>query len=149
MLRLRFILPVMALGLAAGTAMAQMGPSSVWQGIYTPDQAARGDGVYQQACGACHGAALGGTGEAPPLIGGEFISHWDTMTVGDLYDRVRTTMPQNNPQSLTREQYADVLAYLLKANGFPEGAVPLDRRSEVLATIGITAEKPASGATGQ
>jgi mono/diheme cytochrome c family protein len=94
--------------------------------------------------GACHGAALNGTGEAPALVGGEFVSHWDTMTLGDLYDRVRTTMPQNDPQSLTREDYADVLAFLLKNNGFPAGGQPLDRRSEVLATIGITAEKPAN-----
>ena len=64
------------------------------------------------------------------------------MTVGDLYDRVRTTMPQNDPQSMTREEYADVLAFLLKNNGFPAGSQPLDKRSEVLASIGITAEKP-------
>ncbi|OYQ31999.1 class I cytochrome c [Sandarakinorhabdus cyanobacteriorum] len=127
----------------AGAAFAQEAGKSVWQGIYTVEQADRGAGVYAQRCGACHGAALNGTGEAPPLIGGEFVSHWDTMTVGDLYDRVRTTMPQNDPQSLSREDYADVLAFLLKTNGFPAGSQPLDKRSEVLATIGITAEKPA------
>lgn len=133
----------MAIGLAmAGAALAQDAGKSVWQGIYTSEQADRGAGIYAQRCGACHGAALNGTGEAPPLIGGEFVSHWDTMTVGDLYDRVRTTMPQNDPQSMTREEYADVLAFLLKTNGFPTGSQPLDRRSEVLATIGITAEKP-------
>ncbi len=138
-------LPLFLLSAAAlaGAALAQDAGKSVWQGIYTADQAQRGAGLYAQRCGACHGAALNGTGEAPPLIGGEFVSHWDTMTVGDLYDRVRTTMPQNDPQSMTREEYADVLAFLLKTNGFPEGAAPLDRRSEVLATIGITAEKPA------
>ena len=127
----------------AGAALAQDAGKSVWQGIYTTEQAERGAGIYAQRCGACHGAALNGTGEAPALIGGEFVSHWDTMTVGDLFDRVRTTMPQNDPMSLTREEYADVLAFLLKNNGFPTGAQPLDRRSEVLATIGITAEKPA------
>jgi mono/diheme cytochrome c family protein len=127
----------------AGAALAQEAGKSVWQGIYTTEQAQRGAGVYAQRCSACHGAALNGTGEAPPLIGGEFVSHWDTMTVGDLYDRVRTTMPQNDPQSLSREDYADVLAFLLKTNGFPAGSQPLDKRSEVLATIGITAEKPA------
>jgi mono/diheme cytochrome c family protein len=139
---MRALLLVVPLVLA-GAALAQEAGKSVWQGIYTVEQADRGAGVYAQRCGACHGAALNGTGEAPPLIGGEFVSHWDTMTVGDLYDRVRTTMPQNDPQSLTREEYADVLAFLLKNNGFPAGSQPLDRRSEVLATIGITAEKPA------
>lgn len=143
---MRALLPLIPLACAAalaGTAIAQETGKSVWQGIYTTEQADRGAGVYAQRCGACHGAALNGTGEAPPLIGGEFVSHWDTMTVGDLFDRVRTTMPQNDPQSLTREEYADVLAFLLKNNGFPAGSQPLDRRSEVLATIGITAEKPA------
>lgn len=138
------LLPIlMAVGMA-GTAIAQDGGSSVWQGIYTGEQADRGAGLYAQRCGACHGAALNGTGEAPPLVGGEFVSHWDTLTVGDLYDRVRTTMPQNDPMSMTREEYADVLAYVLKNNGFPAGPRELDKRSEVLATIGITAEKPAS-----
>jgi S-disulfanyl-L-cysteine oxidoreductase SoxD len=123
---MRVFVPLVALGIAAA-ASAQM-PSSVWQGVYTPEQATRG--------------ALNGTGEAPALVGGEFISHWDTLTLGDLFDRVRTTMPQNQPKSLSRDEYADVLAYLLQYNGFPEGTAPLDRRSEVLATITITAEKP-------
>ena len=141
---MKFALPLIAaLGLA-GAALAQDSGKSVWQGIFTPEQADRGAGVYAQRCGACHGAALNGTGEAPPLIGGEFISHWDTMTVGDLFDRVRTTMPQNDPMSMSREEYADVLAFLLKTNGFPAGGQPLDKRSEVLATINITAQKPAA-----
>ncbi|WP_353198169.1 cytochrome c [Sandarakinorhabdus sp.] len=148
-MRVVFALPVgLAVILAgvasAGGALAQEAGKSVWQGVFTPDQATRGAAVYAQRCGACHGAALNGTGEAPALVGGEFVSHWDTMTLGDLFDRVRTTMPQNDPQSLTREEYADVLAFLLKNNGFPAGGQPLDRRSEVLATIGITAEKPAN-----
>lgn len=141
------VLPILTISSAlvlAGAALAQDAGKSVWQGVFTAEQASRGEGIYSQRCGACHGAALNGTGEAPPLIGGEFVSHWDTMTVGDLYDRVRTTMPQNDPQSMTREEYADVLAFLLKTNGFPAGGQPLDRRSEVLATIGITAQKPAS-----
>ena len=82
---MKIALPLLiAFGLA-GAAVAQDAGKSVWQGIYTPEQADRGGGVYAQRCGACHGAALNGTGEAPPLIGGEFVSHWDTMTVGDLF----------------------------------------------------------------
>ncbi len=144
---MRSVVFALPLGLAivlGSSALAQDGGKSVWQGVFTPEQAERGAGLYAQRCGACHGAALNGTGEAPALIGGEFVSHWDTLTVGDLYDRVRTTMPQNDPQSMTREEYADVLAFLLKNNGFPEGGQPLDRRSEVLAMIGITAQKPDS-----
>lgn len=140
---MRLVMGSVVAVLLGGAALAQEGGRSVWQGIFSPDQAERGAAVYAARCSGCHGAALNGTGEAPPLVGGEFISHWDTMTVGDLYDRVRTTMPQNDPQSLSREDYADVLAFLLKTNGFPAGAAPMDKRSEVLATIGITAQKPA------
>jgi mono/diheme cytochrome c family protein len=122
-----------------------MASRSIWQGVYSAEQAERGAAVYAARCAACHGVSLNGTGEAPGLVGGEFVSHWDTLTVGDLFDRVRTTMPQNAPQTLTRDEYADVLAYMLKYNGFPEGEKPLDRRSEVLALISITAQKPEGG----
>ncbi len=140
------LLMVTALAMATGTGQAQSTARSVWEGIFSPEQAARGEAQYVQRCAACHGATLGGTGEAPGLTGGEFVSHYDQLTVADLFDRVRTTMPQNDPGTLSRDQYADVVAFLLKSNGFPAGAAPLDRRSEVLATIGIQAQKPQAGA---
>lgn len=143
---LKFSLAAMAIvGIAVGV-QAQSAGRSVWDGIYTADQAGRGEAQYAQSCGQCHGVTMAGTGEAPGLTGGEFVSHYDQLTVGDLYDRVRTTMPMNAPSTLTRDQYADVVAFLLKSNGFPAGEKPLDRRSEVLATIGIQAQKPV-GAT--
>ena len=140
---------ILTIGLAiagltlAGTAVAQQGFSkTVWDGVYTPEQAVRGEAAYAQRCGQCHGGQLNGTGEAPALVGGEFISHYNEMSLGDLFDRVRTTMPMDNPQSLGREEYADILAFLLKANSFPAGEQALDRRSEVLAMIAFVAEKP-------
>jgi mono/diheme cytochrome c family protein len=143
LMMVRVAVPLLAL-MVAGAALADNG-KSVWQGVFSPAQADHGAAVYAQRCSGCHGAGLGGTGEAPPLVGGEFVSHWDTLSLGDLYDRVRTTMPQNDPQSLSRDEYADVVAFLLKSNGFPAGELPMDKRSEVLATIGITAQKPAAG----
>ena len=136
-------------GLGAGVLSAQGTARSVWEGIYSSEQADRGAAQYAARCGACHGATLGGTGEAPGLTGGEFVSHYDQLTVGDLFDRVRTTMPQNDPASMTRDEYADIVAFLLKSNGFPAGAKPLDRRSEVMATIGIQAQKPAGAQSGK
>jgi mono/diheme cytochrome c family protein len=136
----------LAVAIGAGTVQAQSTGRSVWEGIYTPEQAARGEAQYTERCAACHGATLNGTGEAPSLSGGEFVSHYDQLTVGDLFDRVRTTMPQNDPGTLSRDQYADVVAFLLKSNGFPAGTAPLDRRSEVLATIGIQAQRPEGSA---
>lgn len=129
---------------ATGTVNAQSTSRSVWDGIYAADQAARGQAHYVQRCGACHGVTLTGTGEAPGLTGGEFVSHYDQLTVGDLFERVRTTMPMNAPGTMSRDEYAEIVAFLLKENGFPAGAKPLDRRSEVMATIGIQAQKPAA-----
>jgi S-disulfanyl-L-cysteine oxidoreductase SoxD len=134
-------------GLALAAAVQAQSPGrSVWDGIYSPEQAARGEAHYAARCGACHGATLNGTGEAPGLSGGEFVSHYDQLTIADLFDRVRTTMPHNDPGSMTRDEYADIVAFLLKSNGFPEGKAPLDRRSEVMATINIDAQKPETSA---
>jgi mono/diheme cytochrome c family protein len=135
-----------AAAVGAGTGQAQSTGRSVWEGIYSPEQAARGEAQYVERCAACHGATLNGTGEAPGLSGGEFVSHYDQLTVADLFDRVRTTMPQNDPGTLSRDQYVEVVAFLLKSNGFPAGTAPLDRRSEVLATIAIQAQKPEGAA---
>ena len=133
-----------AFALMAVALPAQSTVKSVWEGVFSPVQADRGQAVYTARCAACHGATLGGTGEAPGLTGGEFVSHYDQLTVGDLFERVRTTMPQNDPATLSRDEYADVVAFLLKSNGFPAGTAALDRRTEVLATIGIQAQKPAA-----
>lgn len=138
-----------AIALSAGALHAQAATRSVWDGIFSPVQADRGHAVYTARCAACHGATMGGTGEAPGLTGGEFVSHYDQLTVGDLFERVRTTMPQNDPAALSRDEYADVVAFLLKSNGFPAGNAALDRRTEVLATIGIQAQKPTGAASGQ
>lgn len=134
-------LPVLVLLLAATGAAGAQGPS-IWNGVYTEDQAARGSAEFNAHCAACHGAALNGTGEAPALAGPQFLSDFDGLSLGDLFDRIRTTMPQDNPGSLTRDQVADILAFLLKANGLPSGTKELDRRSEYLKAIGFSAAHP-------
>jgi S-disulfanyl-L-cysteine oxidoreductase SoxD len=109
--------------------------SSVWDGVYTDVQATRGAGAYTEHCALCHGASLGGVGEAPALTGARFISDFDGLSLGELFDRIRTTMPLNNPAGLSRDQYADVLAFVLKSNGFPAGSSEIYRRREYLDTI--------------
>ena len=126
--------------LSAAGAQAQT--LSVWNGVYTEAQAERGSAGFSGHCASCHGAGLGGTGEAPALAGPQFLSDFDGLSAGDLFDRIRTTMPQDNPASLTRDQYADILAFLLKANGMPSGPKELDRRSEYLKAIGFSATNP-------
>jgi sugar lactone lactonase YvrE/mono/diheme cytochrome c family protein len=129
-----------------GSLRAQEPTPTVWDGVYTAAQAERGAATYNQRCAACHGGQLGGTGEAPGLAGAEFLSNWSGLTVGELFERIRTTMPFDAPGSLSRDAYADVLAFIFKANGLPAGAKDLDRRTEVLQGIQILAARPAGAA---
>ena len=114
---------------------------SVWDGVYTPDQAKRGDALYRQQCASCHGTALTGGESAPPLAGGEFLSNWNGLTVGDLFERIRISMPADRPGKLTREQNADILAFMLSMNQFPSGKTELERQTEVLKQIRVEAAK--------
>jgi mono/diheme cytochrome c family protein len=138
----------MRIGAAIATVVALAGIAasqssrSVWDGVYSADQAKRGQARYTELCASCHGDTLGGGESAPPLAGGEFLSNWNSLTVGDLFDRTRSTMPQNNPGSLSREANAEIMAYLLNANQFPPGKDALPQASEVLKEIRIEAIKP-------
>jgi cytochrome c len=117
---------------------------SVWDGVYTEEQAKRGEPMYQKECALCHGATLTGGESAPPLTGGAFMANWNGLTMGDLFDRVRKTMPLSNPGRLTRQQDADILAFLLSANKFPAGNAELYRQSEMLREIRFESTKPAA-----
>ena len=116
---------------------------SVWDGVYTEDQAKRGETIYLKECAACHGAMLTGGESAPPLTGGPFLANWNGLTMGDLFDRIRKTMPQTNPGRLTRQQDADILAFMLSVNKFPAGKTELFRQSEMLKEIRFESAKPA------
>ena len=131
-------------GIAGVTLRAQETTSSVVAGVYTDAQAGRGADSFARSCAMCHGAAMTGIGEAPALSGAQFIADFNGLTVGDLFDRIRTTMPLNNPGGLAREEYASIVALILKVNGYPPGPRELYSRSEFLATIRF--EPPADGA---
>ncbi|HTJ25947.1 MAG TPA: cytochrome c [Candidatus Limnocylindria bacterium] len=89
--------------------------------LYTSAQATAGKAVYDASCTSCHGAQLQGV-SAPPLVGSGFSG--SPLTLGQFHQTVTTEMPFDNPGSLTPEQYADVIAYLLAANCYPAGASP-------------------------
>jgi mono/diheme cytochrome c family protein len=115
---------------------------SVWDGVYTEEQAKRGQDLYRKECASCHGDTLVGGGGAAPLTGGTFLSNWSGLTVGDLFDRIRKTMPQGSPGKLTKQQNADILAYLLNFNKFPAGKTELQKQVEFLKEIRFEATKP-------
>ena len=78
----------------------------------------------------------------PALTGLTFTANWDGLTLGDLFERIRITMPANNPGSLARQQIADTLAYLLSFNKFPAGETELPREVQALKQILFKADKP-------
>jgi mono/diheme cytochrome c family protein len=106
---------------AAKTAQGGATVRSVWDSVYTPDQAKRGQEKYIQVCSSCHQGDLSGSDQSPALAGGEFLDRWDGQSVGDLADRIRLTMPQDDIGSLNIQMSADITAYLLQANSFPAG----------------------------
>jgi len=99
-------------------------------GLYTEDQAKRGKALYSQSCSSCHTDNLKGTDQVAPLVGETFVAHWQGRSVSDLFDRIRTTMPQNNPGSLSEQEYIDIIAFMLQANDFPEGKNDLKNGSK-------------------
>lgn len=115
---------------------------TVWDAAYTNTQADRGKELYNQNCASCHSDTLMGGEQAPPLAGGEFLSNWTELTVGDLFERIRTTMPIGRAGRLSRQINADIVAYMLKANRYPAGETELAKETEVLKQIRITANKP-------
>ncbi len=114
---------------------------SVWDGIYTDAQAARGEAGYREACASCHGEKLDGRGQIPPLAGSDFTSNWNGMTVGDLFEKIQTSMPADRPGQLSKEQNASVLAYILKFNKFPTGGQELPDNADALMGIRFDADK--------
>jgi mono/diheme cytochrome c family protein len=126
--------------LAAGLFAAE--GKTTWDGVYTEAQAKRGEEVYGNMSSSCHGPELAGADTAPSLTGPEFNSGWNDLTADDLAERVRTTMPGDAPGSLTREQVADVIAFLLAKDKFPAGSTELPTASEQLKQIKFLAQKP-------
>jgi mono/diheme cytochrome c family protein len=96
---------------------------SVWDGVYTLAQAKRG-ALKSGLCTSCHGDSFEGL-LGPELAGPAFAEKWAGRTVGDLFDLMRLTMPDDAPGSLAREEYADLLAYILAVNKYPSGQTEL------------------------
>jgi mono/diheme cytochrome c family protein len=85
---------------------------------YTATQAAQGKAIYDQRCAVCHGSAMDGMDEAPPLVGARFDSRWRNQPA-ELYSKVKLSMPQDDPGILTVAQAQDVVAAILQANKMP------------------------------
>jgi mono/diheme cytochrome c family protein len=115
---------------------------SVWDGVYTEAQAKRGEAIYAERCVRCHGATMmGGTDGAGALIGEKFNGNWNGVPLDQMIDRVRASMPLDQPMSLSRQQTVDVLSYVFSANKIPTGQSELPRQAEMLSLIVYKAAK--------
>ena len=141
----RFVFVGLTVAGVIGPALrAQETTRSVWDGVYTEAQAKRGEAAYRLNCARCHGVALEGIETAGPLTGARFTANWNGVTVGDLMERVKVSMPNDRPGTLSRPLIADVLAYVFSVNRFPSGKSELARQTEVLKQIKFEATRPAA-----
>lgn len=123
---------VWGVGIGTRTVSAQ-DATSVNDGVYTDAQAARGKDTYEKVCAACH--------EPSRFNGKEFASAWSGKPLANLWDAVQT-MPMDNPGSLKPQEYADILAHMLKQNGYPAGQKELPGSADVMKTLKVEEKKP-------
>ena len=124
------------------TVAAQESKRTVWEGVYTAEQAERGRIAYAQSCASCHGEDLRGRSTAPSLVEESFLFLWSGMSVGDLFERTGMLMPSDRPGSLPRGTYADIIAFIAQKNGFPTGSVELGVDVVALKRIQIVEKRP-------
>jgi len=110
--------------------------------VYSDAQAAAGQATYDAKCNVCHGATLGGA-LAPPLSGATFLGQWGKRPLVELVDKIEHTMPASDPGTLSRAQATELVAYVLKSNGFLAGAAALEG-AEALTQIVIVDPASAS-----
>ena len=101
------------------------------QGVFTQEQANAGHSAYALKCGGCHRANLAGGGDAPALGGNGFMSSFGGKSTKDLYNFIATSMPAGAPGSLSEDQYTNITAYLLWANGAKPGTATFSKATDV------------------
>jgi mono/diheme cytochrome c family protein len=121
---------------------------SIWDGVYTEEQAERGAQTYTGLCSSCHGRRLDGAPDdpdmksTPPVARARFLRVWDGATVGGLFAYTKETMPTSNPGFLSDQDYVDVIAYMMAVSDVPPGQEELPPDLDALSTIMIDQEAP-------
>lgn len=122
---------------AQGDSTAKAG--STLAGVYSAAQATRGEAVFRKSCLECH---------VPTDYSGEaFQSKFVGGTAFDMFEQIRSSMPQNDPGSLTKEQYTDLVAYLFRLNDLPTRAADMPAVPDSLKAIKVEAKPPGSPQT--
>ncbi len=124
----RFFFPVLFfVSVPLTSTCSAQGIRSVWDGVYTDSQAARGEETYTAECSRCHREDLSGYGGV--LTGVKFMDRWREDSLVSFFRLTRDTMPRNAPKSLAGKNYVDIVAFILKSNGFPAGREELTEDS--------------------
>ena len=139
---MRFRVAIASLVVLQALILASAQGKTTLDGVYSEAQATRGEKVYAASCASCHGDDLSGGGQTPALAGKEFNGDWNDLSMGDLFDRTRLSMPADKPGSLTPEQTVDVIAYLLKKGSFPVAQADLPTDTAALKGIKYVSPKP-------
>jgi cytochrome c len=147
----REIVLVLALGWLAPLAGAQTAlERTVWDGVYSTEQAERGVRIYKDQCEICHAADMRGGPGARGVVGLAFQFLWQEKSLGELFEALRTKMPPGQPGTLTDQEYIDVLAAILQGNALPAGAgTELPAERALLDRIQIIWKKPENVAGGE
>jgi S-disulfanyl-L-cysteine oxidoreductase SoxD len=120
------------------SAAAQASSRTIWSGVFTAAQATRGEAIAGRRCASCHNADLAGGQDGPALVGADVLQAWSGTTVRDLFDKIRTTMPADAPQSLSAQDTADIVAFIFSQNKCPTGDKELPSDMEALKQIQVT-----------
>jgi mono/diheme cytochrome c family protein len=144
---LQFAAIVMTCLIAGSSLLAlQTRPPSLADGVYTDQQATRGQAIYRSRCATCHGNALDGRA-GPPLTGNDFVSGWSGQPLLELANKVRLTMPRDDSPRLTQQETSDVVAYVLQAGKFPAGRAELSTDEAALKQLTFPGQATAQAKT--
>ena len=132
---------IASLVIVQGLILVSAQGKTTLDGVYSAAQAARGEKIYKESCASCHGDDLSGGGQGPALAGKEFNVDWIDLSLNDLFDRTRISMPADKPGSLTPAQAADAIAFLLSKGSFPAGQSELPADAAALKDIKFVAPK--------
>ena len=141
---LTLVVGLMAAAIGGWTVAPEAQQGGTVAAPFTEAQAAAGETAYAQRCAACHGSTLSGGGEAPALAGTTFMNTWGTHTTQVLFTRTRESMPPENPNGLSDDTYASIIAFLLKANGAQAGSSAFTPATNVPIASIASGQLPAS-----
>jgi mono/diheme cytochrome c family protein len=141
-MKLTWVMVVIAAAPTGTLTLSAQDVKSQWDAVYTVEQATRGEQLYNKKCSSCHAMDLTGGLHAPALVGSAFTPNWNNMSLFDLFEKMRTSMPEDDPGSLSRKQTADILAFMLQKGQYPAGTSELPTETDILQTYKFFALRP-------